>query len=318
MVAALKSENSGALKGQLFAYFSAAVGAARLMKLSPTQMHSALGIALMQAAGTMQVVFDGDPPAKAIYGAFPNQAGVISGLLSRQGLGAEISVFEGQAGLFGMWYGSDIDCTPLVSNLGDEFLMLKVRFKPWPTSGVLHPFIGAALGLLSDKKLDIESIRHVLVRGGNHIRPFCEPAEERRRPQNAATAANSIFFVVAKILLNKRLSLADFTSDGLCQNGLSSLTDRMTCSVEPMLGRSAIIEVTTFSQDTYSNAANVVQAASGGLASYDHLLNKFYDCTQYAARTILRDRLDAVVETIEHLESVPDISILATLLNEDS
>src|SRR5258706_10888127 len=69
------------LAGQLLSYFGAAAGAGRVLGLDAVQMRSALGLALMQMSGSRQVVLSGDPPAKAIYGAFPNQAGVLAALL---------------------------------------------------------------------------------------------------------------------------------------------------------------------------------------------------------------------------------------------
>ena len=72
------------LPGQLLSYFGAAIGAGRVLGLGADKMRSALGIALMQAAGSRQVVLSGDQPAKAIYGAFPNQAGVLAALLSQK------------------------------------------------------------------------------------------------------------------------------------------------------------------------------------------------------------------------------------------
>jgi 2-methylcitrate dehydratase PrpD len=53
------------LEGQVLGYFGAAVGAGRVMGLSAAHIHSALGVAMMQAGGTMQVVLEGDPPARS-------------------------------------------------------------------------------------------------------------------------------------------------------------------------------------------------------------------------------------------------------------
>src|SRR6185503_6542476 len=53
---------------------------------------------------------------------------------------------------------------------------------------------------------------------------WLEPAAERRRPGNAATAANSIFFGVAKTLANGSVALADFTPAGLAQPDVLALT----------------------------------------------------------------------------------------------
>jgi 2-methylcitrate dehydratase PrpD len=92
------------LSGQLLNYFGAAAGAGHVLGLNAEQMRSAFGLALMQMAGSRQIVLSGDPPAKAIYGAFPNQAGVLAALLSKEGLGADCDFIGEPAGLYAMIY----------------------------------------------------------------------------------------------------------------------------------------------------------------------------------------------------------------------
>jgi 2-methylcitrate dehydratase PrpD len=92
--------HSGILNGQLQTYFGCAAAAAKVMRLSAEQIDSTLSLALMQAAGSMQITLDGDPDAKAFSGAFPNQAGLQSALLAREGLQAACDAFSGKAGFF--------------------------------------------------------------------------------------------------------------------------------------------------------------------------------------------------------------------------
>jgi len=106
------------LNGQMLGYFGAAAGAGRVLELTAEQMHSAFGLALMQASGSMQIVLDGDPPAKAVYGAFPNYGGVLAALLARAGLGAAVAALEGKAGLYAMAYGGSYDAGALTDRLG--------------------------------------------------------------------------------------------------------------------------------------------------------------------------------------------------------
>ena len=65
----------------------------------------------------------------------------------------------------------------------------------------------AALTLLAQHGLDWHEIDSVVVQGGDHLRTFSEPVESRRRPANPATAANSVFFAVAKALVNGEVVL---------------------------------------------------------------------------------------------------------------
>jgi 2-methylcitrate dehydratase PrpD len=183
------------LSGQILSYFGAAAGAGRVLGLDAAQMRSALGLALMQMSGSRQIVLSGDPPAKAIYGAFPNQAGVLAALLSKQGLKADCDIIGEPAGLYPMIYGGQCDLDALTGGLGAQFLLNEVEFKVWPTSNHVHAFIEAASNI---PRLDVSAIRDVEILAPRKLRPWCEPLEKRRRPDNAAAAANSIPFCVAK------------------------------------------------------------------------------------------------------------------------
>src|SRR5262249_17258407 len=154
---------------------------------STSQMEDVLGLALMQASGSRQIVLGGDPPAKAIYAAFPNQSGVMSALLAERRVGASCEAFEGEAGFFALF--STIYATEaLTHDIGDHFYCQDVRFKPWPTSGNAHPFIEAALGISHEHRLDPVDIVQIQIVAGHHTKQFIEPLAERCRPQNGAAA----------------------------------------------------------------------------------------------------------------------------------
>lgn len=305
-----------ALRTQLWGYFNAGVSAGRVLKLSPEEMHSALGLALMQASGSMQVVRGGDPPAKAIYAAFPNHGGVLSALLSRQGLGAKFSeVFEGEAGLFAMFHEGRFLPSILHAGLGDKFYLVGVRFKPWPVSGVVHSLLDAALRLVSRENIDVAAIDKILLRGGPDISHCCEPLEVRKRPQTSTAAANSIFFPVAKVLANGKLTLGDFAPGGLQQAEVLRLTDRMSHFIDGDLGGSGIVEVATTTGKRYSSRVDTPLGHLSNPLSYDQIVEKFLDCARHAAYPIPKDRLDKVVGMVDSLEQVPDVRVLPALLS---
>lgn len=303
------------LEGQLLGYFGAAVGAGRVLRLGAGEMHSALGLALMQAAGTMQVVLDGDPPAKAIYAAFPSQAGVLSALLSSQGLGAECAAFEGEAGLFATYYGGGYSPSVLGGQLGEKFYLLDARFKPWPTSAVAHVFIEAALELTEKHGVGAAAIERVEVRGGSWIRPWCEPAEERRKPRNAAAAANSIPFAVATALAKGSVTLADFTSEGLRRPEAMRLAERTAYSTDDKLGPAGIVEITTVRGQRHVARVDTPLGHASKPLTQAQLIEKFRDCARYAAHPLSEEALGAAVEQIEQLERVPDVGVLPALLS---
>lgn len=294
--------NDAVLEGQLFGYFGAGAASGAIFGLDAAEMQSLFGIALMQATGTMQVVYDGDPPAKAVYAAFSNHGGLLAALLARHGLGARIAAFEGRAGLFGLHFAATFDFSELTRQLGEDYQLLNVAFKPWPSSGVTHPFIEAAQALGTYGPDDIDTIR---LRGGNASRHWFEPQEIRRRPPTGAAAANSVFYTVARTLERGTVGLAEFTVEAV-QRG-SPLIDRMVYSLEPELGASAIVEIGTRDGRTLTNRVDSRLGSRTRPISDEKLVQKFEDCARFAPRPVDAGNL---VEALQDLENVSDVGAL--------
>jgi len=303
--------------GQLVGYFGAAVAAGRVLGLDRQQMHSALGLALAQAAGTMQMVVEGDPPAKSIYAAFPNQAGVLSAWLAKGGLGAQCSALEGEAGLLAAYLGLEGPFPDLLQGLGEEFYLTRVRFKPWPVSGIVQPFLEGALELSQRYRLETSAIARVHVSGGEHIRPWCEPLPLRRRPPNPAAASDSIPYAVAKALVQGDFGLADLTDEGLQREDALQVAERVTYAIEPHLGESALLTVVTWGGDRYAARVDTPLGHPRRPVSYRRLAEKFRRCAAYAAHPLPPDRLQAVVDMVERLEELEDVTALIALLTGD-
>lgn len=296
------------LNGQILGYFGAAAGAGRALGLPAERMQSAFGLALMQASGSMQVVLEGDPPAKAVYGAFPNYGGVLAALLAHAGLGAELDALEGKAGLYAMAFGGAYDARALTDGLGSDFLLLGTQFKPWPTSLYVHAFIEAALNL-ADRGVRPADIAAVQVIGHNHIRPWCEPLAERRRPRNAAAAGNSVPFGVAKALSRGDVTLADFTADGLRDETALQVADKITYALDDSV-RGAVVNVSLTGGRSLEERVEMPLGHPSRPVPPDRLIAKFRDCCRYAETAQSPDKL---IGLVTDLEAVDDVGLLAQI-----
>lgn len=298
------------LSGQYFGYLSTAAGAGAVAGLDPGAMHSALGLALMQTSGTRQAIVQGDPPAKAIFGAFPNHGAVLSVLLAERGLGAQIDALDGPAGFYAL-VGGRFDEAVLLDGLGTRFRLVETTFKPWPVSGVVTPFIEAALDLAIGHGFQPDEIARVEVVGSPQIRQWCEPAAERRRPSNGASAANSTLYATATALAHGRVVLADFAGDGLRDPRALALADRTTYRPDERAphGRVAL----------HMMDGRVLEAAVGTALGHparplsdDRLRAKFRDCCE-AVPLLQRGDTEALIELVDRLETVDDVAPLANV-----
>jgi len=301
------------MAGQLFGYFGAAAAAGSLLELTAEQMHSAFGIALMQSSGTMQVVHGGDPPAKAIYGAYPNHGGLLSALLSKAGLDGRCDALEGVAGLYEMFYGGEYREEALFENLGRDFLLMRTSFKPWPTSEIAHPFIEAA-AKIAESGVKPSAIKAVQVVGDDHIRPWCEPIEERRFPKNAASAANSVPFAVARALVHGDLLLNDFTDKGINDETANAVASRTTYVLQNGF-KGALVKVSTNDGNEHQVHVQVPLGDPSKPVPYERLVHKFRDCCRYSVTSLSADRINRLIALIDNLEN-EDFRMLARLSSE--
>lgn len=298
------------LSGQLLSYFGAAAGAGRILGLSADAMESALGLALMQMSGSRQIVLSGDPPAKAIYGAFPNQAGVMAALLAKEGLGAKCDIFGPPAGLYAAIYGGDCIASALSDELGVRFLLDDAEFKPWPSSNQVHPFIQAALGIAP--KVTPADIASIEIACHSRLRPWCDPAEKRQRPDNAAAAADSIQFCVAAALVHGAVTLTTFTGEGLKNPEILTLASRVRVCLDDT-SKGATVSVET--KDGTKHLSNV-EAALGSRQnpiSDEQLQRKFCDCCLRSATALREDQISHLIDMVYDLGELSDVATLTNL-----
>jgi 2-methylcitrate dehydratase PrpD len=298
---------------QMPGFFASAVSASRMLGFDPLQVHSALGLAFMQASGGRQPVLDGRP-AKAIYAAFSNQGGMQAALLTREGLLGDCDVFEGKAGYFPTYYDNAFDRSALVDGLGEEFFLLNVGFKPWPTTGVAHVFIAAGAELHAS--LDPKDMTGVRIIGEAHLASFCEPSQVRRNPQAPVEAEDSVLFTTAKALATGNVTLGDLqpTPEGLFDAEAVRIANLIRWEVDESLGRSGIVEVTLASGEVRTTRVDNAPGHRDVPLSDEQRTAKFLACAAHAGTAIPEASLREVIDLVAHLEDVPDVRVFARLL----
>ena len=300
---------------QMPGYFAAAMSASRMLGFSPEQAHSALGLAFMQASGGRQPVLEGRP-AKAVYAAFSCQGGMLSAMLAREGLLGDCDAFEGDAGFFPIYYQRAYDRGAMVDRLGDEWRLLNVGLKPWPTTGVAHVFIEAAVNLRAAHGLDPARIAGVLVRGEPHIRTFCEPLHTRRNPQAPVEAEDSVLFATARALVSGNVSLADLqpTPQGLFDPDVVRVANRTQYEVDESLGKAGVVEVTLDSGERLVERVDHPRGHRDNPLTDEQRRRKFRDCAVHAASGLSDSAVDDAIAMIEGLDDLQDVRDILRVL----
>lgn len=276
----------GWLMGQLLAVFSSAAGAARASGLDPRGTASALGVGLMQAAGTMQVMADGGAPAKSVYASFPALAGVVAVATAERGLDATMDVFGGPNGLFGRYLPHG-DAGALTDGLGDRWYADALRYKRWPNTAVAHPFLQALDGVDAGAR-KVSAVRFGVERAKA---AFFDPSRTAWHPSSVGTAGNSVPYAVARRLVTGAFDLNSLRPDAYGAPDVLALLDQTTVAwVDD--GTEESVEVTF--DDGSSTHCAVSAEGNGAPAPGKALIAKLRTCAQ-AARSPLADA------EVEHL-----------------
>lgn len=295
------------LSGQYDSYFGAAAGAGSIAGLGSSAMESAFGLALMQVAGSRQIVIGGDIPAKAIYGAFPAQSAVMAVLLAEAGLRADVDAIGGVAGFYAGSAGGTFEFDRLVRDLGQVYACTKVGFKPWPVSAHVMPFVEAALAVRAQIASRADDISAVTVLVHPSIRDWVEPLVERRRPANPASAANSVIFATAKALVHGKLTLGDFTELGMRDDATDALAQRTTYRLDPAVD-GGVVTVTLTDGRRLEVAVGCPLGDATRPMTQAQLEAKFRDCCSYAS--LAPAKIEALIEAVNTLDDAAGISAL--------
>jgi len=297
------------LEGQLLGYFGAALAAGKVLGFPQERIHSVLGLALMQAAGTRQISVEGGA-AKAIYGGFANHGAVLAVLLAEQGVDARCAVLEGPAGLFGLFFDGCFNRSVLTDGLGEQFYGAEVSFKRWPVSSVVEAYVAPLLRLRVQHGLRERDIERIQLRVPTKVRNWVEPAGERRRPANATTAANSIFFGIAKALCcTAGPRLVDVTSGGLADSSALALAEKIDYAFDDSAGAGKVTIQLRGGQQLSFGAEDAAEPVG-----FEALAAKFLDCARHAAKPVPESVAQDLVGRIGGLEQEPDVAaVLATL-----
>lgn len=139
--------------------FGAAAGAAKLFGLSPDEIVNAFGLSGTQIGGLRQVFGTMSKPFHAGKAAMD---GALSALLAKRGFDSSQQIFEGRFGI-GNVYSSNPDFPTLTKNLGAEYQILKVAFKPYASALGTHPIIEAILDIKEKENIEANDVSEIRV-----------------------------------------------------------------------------------------------------------------------------------------------------------
>lgn len=207
-----------ALKGGMFksgfhnqgttGVFVAAAAAARMLGLDAKQTAQAFGIAASQAAGLMAVQ-DG-AMTKAFHSGRAAQSGVYAALLAQQGYTGIENVLDGAYGTFFNSFVDDWSAEALARDLGSDWKILRVGFKPAPASNGSICAMTAIDRIMREHGLQAHDIEAITVGVSDNTLHHCGWPYVPDRIQSVLSAQMNLFYGVAVMALDRRAGIEQF------------------------------------------------------------------------------------------------------------
>ena len=177
----------------------AAVAAALLHGADAEIVSHAMGIAASMGSGLIEANRTGGT-IKRVHCGWAAHSGITAAELATAGLTGPPTVLEGRFGFFAAFTGGFYDMPSLVGGLGDEWELLRLFTKPYPTNHFTHAGIDAAIHL-RQRGVDPDSITAIrLGVPAPVLRTIAEPVEAKAAPQSGYSARFSGPFTVATAL----------------------------------------------------------------------------------------------------------------------
>ena len=305
---------SGWVYTAVYGYFGATASTARIIDLDVDHMVNAMGIAYSQAAGNIQCVLDG-ALTKRMQAGLASRGGVLSALLSKNGITGAKDVLEGEAGLYRVYLKDAYDPDCLVSELGKRFEVVNLSFKPYPSCRWTHTSIDAALKLVCENEIDPEEIDEITVgvneQACGHV---CLPLEVKANPRVVVDTQFSIPYCIATAVVKKRLFIEDFTEQEMRNPAVLRVAGKVRPRIDEDIERNysrqispAVVSIRMKSGKTHSVRQEFPLGSPENPMSFDKLVDKFKRCATYAEKTFSDGVIDTVTDMVQNLESVHDV-----------
>ena len=211
--------------------FGAAAATSKLLGLGAADVQSAFGIALSQAAGSMEFLADGAWTKRSHVGQAA-QNGLMCAFMAGEGFKGVKDAFEGRRGFFNSYAPNSVP-DKAVADLGETWETLRLALKPYPSCRYSHAAMQALITIREEHSLDWSDIEEVdigLPEAGWNL--IGDPLKDKRQPKSVVDGQFSMPFCAAVVLREGNMYWDDYKKH-LDDHDTLALCRKINVTVDP-------------------------------------------------------------------------------------
>jgi 2-methylcitrate dehydratase PrpD len=207
----------------------AAVGVAKLMKLSVEQMQCAVGLACATASGTKAFAAgEGGGMEKRMHAGRAAEAGVRMAQLAARGFTAPPGAIEGKFGLLDVMAGTAATPELLTEGLGRRWAVERVYIKLYPCCAWIQAAAQQLVELRGPEPLSADAVKTICV----GVSAYAKTQNGNPSPQDTMGAQFSIPFCVALALTGDPADPAAYSDESISDGARRRLAQRVEIFVD--------------------------------------------------------------------------------------
>ena len=296
-----------------------AVGAVgKLMGLTEAELVSAFGIQYAQTSGTLQPHVEGSVTLPLQVGV-NSRAALQSADMARAGIDGPLDVFEGKYGYLRLFEG-EWDLEPVLQSLGRRWRIAELSHKPYPSGRATHAGVEGIIRLRHDHGFGVDDVDSITISGPPVTARLCSRPDLPDPSPNYARLCMS--YVAAKVLLNGEIDLAHYRGAELTDPATHALASRIRMVANTNPDPNALVpvdvEITLKSGRTVAWHCDAMLASPTRRLTREQHLTKFRRCCDFAAAPMPERQRDALIASVDDIETMADVRAFAGLLTPDA
>ncbi|MGE5302505.1 MAG: MmgE/PrpD family protein [Alphaproteobacteria bacterium] len=289
----------------------AAAACAKLLRLDSSQIEMALGIAASMAGG---VVANFGTMSKPLHVGLGARNGILAAKLAQSGYTANSRALEAGHGFCEAFYHVSPSEGP-IEELGKSYALITdgIRVKPYPCGGLAHQAIDAVLDFRAKQGVAADSVDSINVDVTQHV--YSRIAF--RVPENGIQGKFSMSYLLARALIDGKISLDMFTDAAVHDPHVLKLLEKIHLSVDKSLkasnagGRPCRVTLRLRDGRTYSREVEHAKGSPEVPVTTDEIDAKFSEC---AGRVLSKSLTRRALKNIRNLETMGEIRPLCEML----